>query len=178
MSDSRFSNLDWPEDIKGVAVQAAEFLVATADDVDHPADRAVGDLLRRVREGVGMDIVFISQFVDGQRLIREVVATEEGEGEFHRGDSDPLEETYCQQIVDGRLPQMGGEVPPPAPGATGDARRRVGAYVTVPIMCGGGKVYGTLCCISRAQRPQLGARSELQAVTSVAHLLSSVLSRG
>lgn len=170
--------LDWPDDIKGMTVVAGEFVVATPEGADHANDQPVTDLLRRVREGLGMDIVFISQFADGQRIIRHVQATADNESEFRPGDCEPLEETFCKQIVDGRVPQLGGQVPAPPPGATGDAARQVGAYVTTPISAPDGSVFGTLCCISRRQRPELGTRSELESLQAVANLLSSVLERG
>jgi hypothetical protein len=173
-----YAFLDWPEDIKGLTVVDGHFVVTTADAPDRPDDRPVTDLLQRVRDGLGMDIVFISQFTGGERIIRHVAAKDPGTADFHAGDRDPLEETFCQQVVDGRQPPIGGSMPASAATARADAQRRVGSYVTVPITAADGAVFGTLCCIGHGKRPQLGARSELQAVQLVAELLSSVLRRG
>lgn len=173
----RYEFLDWPDDIKGLSVVDGRFIVATADDSDHPPDQPVSDLLERVREAFGMDIVFISQFLEGERVIRHVVSGEDDQEEFQAGDRDPLEETFCQRIVDERVPPMSGQAPPPDPAGFRDARRQIGAYVTVPISAPTGAVFGTLCCMSRGPRPQLGGRSELQALRTVAQLLSSVLAR-
>lgn len=172
-----YAFLDWPDDIKGLTVIDGHFVVTTADAADRPDERPVVDLLQRVRDGLGMDIVFVSQFTGGERIIRHVAAKDPEAAEFHPGDRDPLEETFCKQVVDGRQPQLAGRLPPGSAPARADAHRRVGAYVTVPITAPDGAVFGTLCCINQEARPQLGSRSELEAVRAVADLLSSVLRR-
>jgi GAF domain-containing protein len=173
---SSYEFLDWPDDIKGLTVVDGEFVVATADGADRGRDQPVADLLQRVREGLGMDIVFISQFAGDERVIRHV-APADGDSDFVAGERDPLEETFCHEVVLGRQPPL-SRTPPASTTARADARRRVGAYITVPISAPGGTVFGTLCCISHAPKPQLGNRSELEAMQSVAQLLSSVLARG
>lgn len=165
----------WPDDIKGLTVIDGEFVVTTADTADRPSDAPVLDLLQRVREGVGMDIVFISQFAGDDRIIRHVSAKNPATAGFHPGDHDPLEETFCKQVADGRRPPLNGEVPPSNAKPRRPDRAPVGAYVIVPITAPDGAVFGTLCCVSQERRPKLGARSELQAVRAVADLLSSAL---
>lgn len=172
---SSYEFLDWPEDIKGLTVVDGEFVVATADGADHGRDQPVSELLQRVREGLGMDIVFISQFAGNERVIRHLAAAG-NDSDFAVGERDPLEETFCHEVVQGRQPPM-SRTPPAGPAPRADAHRRVGAYITVPISAPGGAVFGTLCCISHAPQPRLGERSELEAMQSVAQLLSSVLER-
>lgn len=168
----------WPDDIKGLTVVDGHFVVTTADGADRPDDAPVLDVLQRVRDGVGMDIVFISQFTGADRVIRHVSAKNPATAGINPGDRDPLEETFCKQVVDGRRPPLVAEFPAGPVKSRRAGRAPVGAYVIVPITAPDGAVFGTLCCVSEEARPKLGARSELQAVRAVAELLSSALRPG
>jgi len=68
-------------------------------------DDDVPEVLRTIREHLGMDVAFVSQFVDCQRKFQYVDSASEG-CPIQVGDSGPLEESYCQRVVDGRLPQL------------------------------------------------------------------------
>lgn len=139
-------------------VKVSELLVATAEQGDALIDRSVPDVLRLLREHLQMDVVFISEFVDGQRVYRRVDAAP-GRDVIRAGESDPLEQTFCQRVVDGRLPQamrntavegVGKDLPAfVAP---------VGAYLSVPVVLNDGRVYGTLCCFSANTNEKLTQR--------------------
>src|SRR6185436_8057197 len=73
----------------------------TAVSVDQLLPRA----LRALRTHLGMDVAFISEFREGRRVFRYVDAAQQ-HATVHVGASDPLEDTYCQRIVDGRLPEL------------------------------------------------------------------------
>lgn len=62
-------------------------------------------LLRSARLQLGMEIAFISHFENGHRTFRHVNKAA-GLEIVKVGDSDPLELSYCQLVVDGRLPQL------------------------------------------------------------------------
>ena len=91
-----------PDDL---TVEVSELLVATADESDELVDRSVSKVLQMLRERMQMDVVFVSEFVEGRRVFRQV-ATSDRDGPVQPGASDPLEETWCQRVVDGRLPQF------------------------------------------------------------------------
>ena len=91
-----------PEDLE---VQVSELLVATADESDELIDRSISDVLRLLRDRMKMDVVFVSQFAEGQRVIR-YVDTDPGNPLLSVGDADPLEVSWCQRVVDGRLPEF------------------------------------------------------------------------
>jgi hypothetical protein len=56
-----------------------------------------------VRDFLGMDIAYASEFVDGKARVVEV----DGDGfELRNGGEMPLEHTYCQRVLDGRLPNL------------------------------------------------------------------------
>ena len=67
------------------------------------------DILRKalatIRQHLDMDVAFISQFRDGQRYFLYVDSQKNGL-QILEGASDLLEDSYCQRIVDGRLPEL------------------------------------------------------------------------
>jgi hypothetical protein len=52
-----------------------------------------------------MDVAFISELRDGRRVFRYVDAAREN-ASVQIGASDPIEDTYCQRVIDGRLPEV------------------------------------------------------------------------
>ena len=50
-----------------LSVMISELLVATADGTDPSIDRSVTEVLRTLRERLNMDVVFVSEFIDGDR---------------------------------------------------------------------------------------------------------------
>lgn len=138
---------------QALEVKVAELLVATADESDALIDRSVGEVLRLIRDRMKMDVVFVSEFNDGKRVIR-VVDQAPGQEVIAKGSSDPLEETWCQRIVDGRLPDL--VLDGPAAVAGGLAPKMsfpIGTYLGAPIVLPDGEVYGTLCCFSFGVNP-------------------------
>jgi hypothetical protein len=73
-------------------VRISELLVATADGADEAIDASVGEVLRLIRDRLHMDVVFVSEFVDGQRILRRVEQSA-GTQVLRDGQVTPLEET-------------------------------------------------------------------------------------
>lgn len=162
-----------PDDL---SVKVSELLVATADESDELIDSAVTDVLSLLRERLAMDVVFVSEFVDGQRVFRYVEAQDSTNAPTV-GDGDPLETTWCQRVVDGRLPsyipdvsQFQGQTQLPATPLT------VGTYLSTPINLNDGRVYGTLCCYSAGPTDKLKQR-DMQNLRSVAQLVARKMER-
>ena len=137
-----------------ISVVISELLVATADSSDPLLDDSVSQVLKTLRERMRMDVVFVSEFIDGRRMFR-FVDTGPGAPAIAAGQSNPVEESVCQRIVDGRLPGLIQDVAavpaeqlPPMP-------FRVGAHLSTPIVLQGGRTFGTLCCFSAAPDPTL-----------------------
>jgi hypothetical protein len=86
-------------------VRISELLVATPEGADALISDVVPDVLRLLREHLKMDVVFVSEFVDNRRVFRRV-DTGLGKRPIEVGQSDPLEESFCQRVIDGRLPRM------------------------------------------------------------------------
>lgn len=112
-------------------------------------DEILAEALHVVRSNLKMEVAFISTFQNGLRVFRHTDA--------HpyptlvcAGNADPLEDSYCQRIVDGRFPELiqdTAQVPEamalPVTQALG-----IGAYMGVPIHFSDGSLYGTFCCFS------------------------------
>ncbi len=153
-----------------LTVMISELLVATAESSDPLLDDSVSELLHSMRERMQMDVVFVSEFVDGRRVFRYVDAAP-GAPALEPGASNPTEESVCQQVVIGRVPELVRDlaaVPldglPPLP-------FRIGAHLSTPIVMKDKRVYGTLCCFSAAPRPEL-VRADLDKLRMCATLVA------
>jgi len=139
-------------------VRVSELLVATPDGSDELIDDSISEVLRMVLEHLRMDVVFVSEFTEGRRVFRRVETRPEARV-IESGQSAPLEESFCQRVVDGRLPRMVNDV---AALPSFDELPRtgfpVGAHLSTPIVLDDGRVYGTFCCFSFAPNEQLTQR--------------------
>jgi GAF domain-containing protein len=160
-----------------LAALTREFAVVTADASTHDVHRPLSEFLARVRAALGMDIAFVSQFVDDQRVFRVVSVAAQGLSPVAPGNSDPLVDSYCKRVLEGRLPRA-----IPDAGALPEARNlaiterlRIGAYLSVPIVLRGGEVFGTLCCFSHLARPELGEEHVL-GLQDVANVIAAGIS--
>ena len=128
-----------------------------------PADRSVGevvlDALCAIRLYLDMEVAFVAEFINGRRQFRYVDSILETIP-IAVGDSDPLDESYCQRVVDGRLPPIIPDAAalPAAQELPVTAALPVGAHLSVPIRLSNGQIYGTFCCFSTHPDPTLGAR--------------------
>lgn len=152
-------------------IAISELLVATADGCDAQLDRQITAVLEVLRRDLGMDFVFVSEFVDGQRVFRFVDGPDEPG--LHAGDAGPLEESYCQRVVQGKLPEL-------VPDASAVAAqldlpktdKPVGAHLSTPVVLPDGRVYGTVCCFSRAANQNLQT-ADLERLRQCARLVAN-----
>ena len=116
--------------------------------------RGIEEALAAAREVLGMDIAYLSEFEAGMQRVRDTEGPVEQFG-LDEGTEVPLQETYCQRMVEGAIPHaipdarahpVVGELE-----ATADAG--IGSYIGVPVRLRGGRLYGTLCCVSHDPRP-------------------------
>ena len=137
-----------------LTVTISELLVATADSSDPLLDDSVSQLLHAMRQRMQMDVVFVSEFVDGQRMFRYVDAAPGAPG-IQAGESSPAEESVCQRVVEGRVPQLVHDLGAVPKEQLPEIPFRIGAHLSTPIVLADRSVYGTLCCFSAAPRPEL-----------------------
>jgi HD-GYP domain-containing protein (c-di-GMP phosphodiesterase class II) len=135
-------------------------------------DRAV----QAVREFLGMDMAFTARISAGTQ-IWEVLSGGDSFG-IRPGMGLPMDATYCQRVLDGRLPNV-------IPDVRADERAArlpitelgdIGAFVSVPLRFSDGELYGTLCAASHQARSDLGYR-ELQFLRVFARIVSDTLER-
>lgn len=106
------------------------------------------EALHSVRVHLRMDVAFVAEFAQGLRVFRFVDGSNESTS-ICAGDSDPLCDTYCQRVLDGRLPQLIPDTSqiPAAVALPITAALCIGAYIGVPIRFSDGQLYGTLYCL-------------------------------
>ena len=140
-------------------------------------DQLLPDFLRAVRSHLGMDVAFLSEFTDGQRVFRHVDSSLENQP-VKVGGADPLEASYCQRVVDGRLPELiqDATAVPAAMELPVTRALPVGAHLSVPIKLKDGSVYGTFCCFSFTPDLSLNQR-DLGMMRVFADLAADVIER-
>lgn len=155
----------------------ADYAVATSQQAQPDLYTPLTFLLAQVRQSLAIDVVFVSRFVDRERVFEVVSA--EGDAPIAPGKADPLLDTYCQRIVDGRLPAVIADT-----GALQEASAlqitrllNIRAYLSAPVVLPNGEVFGTVCCISHQVRPDLRER-DAQALASVAQAVAASITRG
>jgi EAL domain-containing protein (putative c-di-GMP-specific phosphodiesterase class I) len=139
----------------------------TAECIDHA--------LRTLRQFLGLDVAFISEFEGENRIIKHLDTAGDA-SPLSVGLSIPLEQGYCLDVVEGRLPEL---IPDTSLVSRAAAKPEtalfpIGAHVSVPIPLKDGGIYGTLCCLGIRAVPGLGER-DLQVMRAVAELISSHL---
>ena len=88
------TNLEFPSG--DLTAKVSELLLATADASDVLIDNSV-------RDRMNVDVVFVSEFTEGQRVLRHV-NTAPNNAIMAVGGADPLKSNWCQRVVDERLP--------------------------------------------------------------------------
>src|ERR1700732_3863155 len=71
-----------------------------------PAAEAIQQTLAGFRRHFGLDVAFVAEFCDGQRVFRYLDAAAGADEIIHVGDADPLDASYCERVLDGRLPEV------------------------------------------------------------------------
>jgi len=117
--------------------------------------------LELARAEMSMDVAVLGEIHDGREVVRLVAGEAESFG-LAVGASVPVEETFCQRLLEGRLGNIVRD-------AIGDERVRdlevargagIGAYIGVPLTTLDARLY-ILCCLAHERRPALGERDVL-----------------
>lgn len=140
-------------------------------------DELVTEALHSVRDMLGMKVAFVSEFRNGRRVFQYVDCAG-SYAPIHVGGSDPLEESYCQRVVDGRLPELIKDAcqEPEALKMPVTRALPVGAHLSVPIKFKDGSVYGTFCCFSPESDKTLNSR-DIGTMRLFADLVAKTLER-
>lgn len=155
------------------------FLPAIRKNLSDPPEDSSGlrHMLRAVRNHLGMEIGFISEFTDGRRVFRHV-ETADGHECIEVGASDPLEESYCHWVAKGKLPKLIRDPADHPFTAKFPATKSfpVGAHMSVPIRLRNGQIYGTFCCFSTRPDRSLTKR-DLAVMEAFADLAADQIQR-
>jgi response regulator RpfG family c-di-GMP phosphodiesterase len=158
----------------GVLGASSEDLIRLREVAQRPS---VERALDAVREFLEMDIAFVGRITEGEQVYDALRGDAESFG-VSEGFSMPLDQTYCQRILTGRLPNL-------IPDTRADDRAAslavtedagIGAYASVPLRFSDGQLHGMLCAASHAAKPSLGYR-ELQFLHVFARMIADVLER-
>ncbi len=125
-----------------------------------PAADTIQQVLAAVRRHFGLEIAFVAEFCNGQRVFRYLDAAIEADEVIHVGDADPLDATYCERVLDGRLPEVipDAQALPAARALPITNALPIGAHLSVPIRFSDGALYGTFCGMSRQPDHRLRLR--------------------
>ena len=109
------------------------------------AERQVAELLRTAKDALGLSVAFLSR-MDGTTQHLEVVESAIP-FLFPEGARLKQETSFCQAILDGRLPAVIPDVRrhPEAMALPAARFPRLRSYVSVPVTLSDGTVYGTFC---------------------------------
>ena len=146
------------------------------DQGAHSVTTMIQSMLRSTRDRLGMEVAFVSEFSGGRRIFR-YVDKDDTMDIIEVGDSDPLDETYCKWVTEGRLP----ELIPDAQAMTltqefeSTHKIPIGAHVSVPIRLPDGRVYGTFCTFSTRAHESLTSR-DLAFIRVFCDITSALLS--
>lgn len=140
-------------------------------------DATVIGMLGAVRKHLGMSVGFISEFGPNQRYIRFVDAAGVADG-IKVGDRIPLEQGYCNLILEGKLPELMPDTSRVAEAMSIDFTRNlpIGSHIGVPLWLPDGRLYGTFCCYRDTPNPALDER-DLATMRAFADTIAGYLKR-
>jgi len=151
-------------------------VLRSIDGPEGLANDTVKHALEAVRLHMGMQVAYVSEFIDGRTYFREVDAPGY-EALIQRGGSMSLDDTYCMHILEGRLPQLmpdtlaiplAASIPITAMGAR--------SHISVPITLPDGTTYGMFCCMGAQAEPSLNPR-DLKMMRAFADVTALQISR-
>ena len=126
---------------------------------DAPAEKIIERAAEAAREMLGMDMAYVADTRSGLQDYRAVAGDGESFGAAV-GRPIPLEGTYCQRLLDGRLDNIvrDARADPLVSQLEITCDAGIGSYIGVPVVLSDGEVYGTFCCLSHEPDPALRAR--------------------
>ena len=160
-------------------------IASIADDA--PSD-TLADMLKSalsaVREHLELDIAYMSEFVDGDTVFREVIAPqmtdmiadgELGDG-LQVGKSLPKMETYCHHIMDGLLPTLITDTNELEISRNLQVTKdlKIAAHVGIPLVLKDGTKFGMFCGISHTPKPTMNER-DLRVMQMFANMVTEHL---
>ena len=137
---------------------------------------SVDAILDAMRRHLGMEIAFASRISDGMRRFTHIRS--DIPLPLAPGDAEPLEDSLCQRVLDGRLPALMHDAGEHASALECGITRAlpVGSHLNVPLTLSDGSIYGTFCCVSRSVDRTLSQR-DMDTVQAFAGLAATQIER-
>ncbi len=133
----------------------------------------VAELLRTAREALGLSLAFMTR-MDGTTQHLEVVDSPLP-WVFRDGNTRRQETSFCQAIMDGKLPAVIPDVKdfPEAMKLPAARMPRIRSFISVPVVLSDGTVYGTFCAAGFAADKELNKRDKalMEVLSRAASLL-------
>ena len=150
---------------------------ASPSDGAMPSDQPqmIRHALETAREMLAMETAFVSDTREGRQDFVTVAGDAESFG-VSAGGSVPLDGTYCQLMLAGKLENVVPDAAqePLVAGLPITADMDIGAYIGVPIVLRDGSVYGSFACLSHEPEPLLHAR-DAEFMRVLARLIADLL---
>ncbi len=141
------------------------------------ADQQVAELLRTAKSSLHLSVAFLSR-LDGETQHLEVVESSVP-FLFKEGATQRQETTFCQAVLDGRLPAVMPDVRelPAAMRLPAARLPRIRSFVSVPVVLSDGSLYGTFCAAGLTSDKELTVRDKAL-MEVLAHAASVVIEPG
>ena len=120
---------------------------------ENTADHAaIQQSLETVRETLGMEVAYLSEFVDSRAVFRAVSAPGL-EAMIQPSQSMDLREVYCKHIIDGNLPRLMPDTSRHKIATDLPITQMIpiGSHLSVPVHRPDGSIFGMFCFLSRQQ---------------------------
>ena len=124
------------------------------------AEQQIGELLQTAKKSLQLSVAFLSR-LDGTTQHLEVVESSIP-FLFKDGITQRQENTFCQAILDGKLPAVIPDVKayPEAMKLPTAKIPRIRSYVSAPVVLSDGSLYGTFCAFGLTSDKELGKRDK------------------
>lgn len=131
-------------------VRGADRRLRRLSEISRHGHPGLAGVLATAREELGMDLAYVARLADG-RQVYEALEGDAAAFGLYPGASVPPGKGFCELMVDGRAPQVipDTSAEPAVQNLAATTLIGIGAYVGVPLRFSDGRLYGTLCCLSR-----------------------------
>lgn len=140
------------------------------------AEQQIADLLTTAKDSLRLSVAFLSRLDGVTQHLELVEASGPAALFFKEGVTQRQETSFCQAILDGRLPAVIPEVKkfPEAMKLPASRIPRIRSYVSVPVRLSDGSLYGTFCAAGLTSDKDLTKRDE-SLMRVLAHAASVII---
>ena len=111
--------------------------------------------LAAARDRLAMDASYVTTIDPTEQTIHAIVGQPDIVNTY-TGVVMPVEHTFCQRMLNGEIPNVVRDTRAEPAMRDLDATREFGAYIGVPVRLSDGRIHGTLCCVSREPKFDIG----------------------